>query len=357
MAYADSLMDIAKKNTIAPTDVAFDESKGVAGRVSALTNSASPLMETARTKAKQYSASRGLLNSTLAGQAGEQAVIETATPIANADAGLYQQQSLTNQTARNNALTQNANNALTAGAQGSQMDVSQDQASKSLMEQARQFGVTSGQNQQQIDARNTQFDKTLTEQGRQFDTTRTDNASMFDRELGEKARQFGLTQNQQMGLAQMDVDSKAALAKTERDYKTEIQSSANIANAWGTLMQGIAAIQTDPTLDGDTKKTLIENNLGSSARTANSGKRLRAARLMCPICSSSTWSGRPRPERRRRLPARTPTTHRRTRRATRGRTTHAPRSPSRRLAETRCMGAAGAVIADACSTACRCRVQ
>lgn len=261
MAYADSLMDVARKNTITPTDVAFDESKGVAGRVSALTNSASPLMETARTKAKQYSASRGLLNSTLAGQAGEQAVIETATPIANADAGLYQQQSLTNQTARNSALTQNANNALTAGVQGSQMDVSQDQASKSLMEQARQFGVTSGQNQQQIDARNAQFDKTLTEQGRQFDTTRTDNASMFDRELGEKSRQFGLTQDQQMGLAKMNVDSKMALAKVEQDYKTEIQSSANIANAWGTVMQGIAAIQTDPTLDGDTKKTLIENNL------------------------------------------------------------------------------------------------
>ncbi len=288
---ANTLLDLAKNNQIKPDETQFDESKGVAGRVASLTSSASPLMQTARTRAAQNSASRGLLNSTLGAQAGEQAVIETATPIANADAGLFQQQSLANQAARNSANTQNANNTLTAGIQGAQLDVSQEQSNKGLMEQARQFdtgltqrqsefGVTSGQTQQQIDAQKAQAaaalaqqQAQLAEQGRQFDTSRSDNLAMFDRELSQKAEQFGLTQQQTMALAQMDVDTKLKMADLEAKYKNEIQSSANISNAWGTVMQGISAIQTDPNLDEATKKVLIENNLASFGAFSNFWKK------------------------------------------------------------------------------------
>lgn len=287
MSYQNDLMAIQGANKIAPSETQFDETKGVAGRVASITNSASPLMQTARTRAKQSAAKSGLLNSSIAGQAGEQAVIETATPIANADAGLYQQQSLTNQAARNAANTTNANNALTAATQGSQLDVSQEQAKGSLLEQARQFdtstkqkdtqfGVTSGQNQQQIDAQREQAaaqlaqqKAQLTESGRQFDTSRTDNLAMFDRELTQKAEQFGLTQQQTMTLAQMDVDTKLKMADLEAKYKNEIQSSANISNAWGTTMQGISNIQNNPELDGPAKTVLIQNQLDSFKAFSN----------------------------------------------------------------------------------------
>ena len=284
MPYADSLTDLAEKNKIDPALGTFDESKGVAGRVQSITSSGSPLMQTARTRAAQQSASRGLLNSSIGAQAGEQAVIETATPIANADAGLYQQQGLANQSAKNAAATQNANNKLTAGVQGSQLDVSQDQASKSLMEQARQFGVSSGMQQQQIDNQRTQASASLTEGARQFDSSRKDNAAMFDRELSEKARQFGLTQDQQIALANLDVNTKVKLAEIEASYKKSIQSSANISNAWGTMMEGIAAIQTNPNLDENTKAALINNNLASFSAFSNFWRKATAARPMCRTC-------------------------------------------------------------------------
>lgn len=282
--YADTLTGLQQANTIKPTLGTFDESKGVAGRVGSITSQASPLMETARTRAKQRAASSGLMNSSIAAQAGEQAVIETATPIATADANLFQQQNLTNQQASNAAATQNANNALTAGVQGSQLDVSQDQSKRSLMEQARQFdtstaqrdsqfGVTSAQQQQQIDNQRNQASAQLGENARQFDRSRADNVAMFDRELGEKARQFGLTQDQQMSLARMDVDTKLKLAEIEAGYKQEIQGSANISNAWGTTMQGIAAIQGNPNLDEATKATLINNNLASFQAFSNFWKK------------------------------------------------------------------------------------
>lgn len=300
-----SLLDLAKTNQIAPVTQDFDESKGVAGRVQSITSKASPLMQTARTRAAQNSASRGLLNSSIGAQAGEQAVIETATPIANADANLFQQQSLTNQAAKNAANTQNANNTINAGTSGAQLDVNERQAEATRAEQARQFNTSSGQQQQQIDAQREQFAQQLgmtqqdmdlrrnqltqqqqqfladldqrkaqlTEQGRQFDTSRTDNLSMFDRELSQKAEQFGLTQTQQMALANLDVDTKLKMADLEAKYKQEIQSSTNIANAWGSTLQNIAAIQTDPNLDGNTKDILIANNRDSFEAFSNFWKK------------------------------------------------------------------------------------
>lgn len=217
----DELADVAAKNQIAPVTQDFDESKGVAGRVNQITSSGSPLMETARTRAAQASSRRGLQNSTLGVQAGEQAVIETATPIANADASLYQQQRLTNQTAQNNAAVVNANNAIQSATTGRQMDLSDTQQQRSLMEQARQF-----------------------------DGTRSENA-----------RQFDATTAQRMDLAKLDVDSRKELANIEAQFKNQIQNNTNISQAWGTMMDTIQRIQNNPELSPEAKSTLIQNNL------------------------------------------------------------------------------------------------
>jgi hypothetical protein len=310
--YQSSMTELAKKNQIQPVTQDFEEDKGVAGRINTLTSTSqvAPLMKTAQTQAKQAAASRGLMNSSLGVQAGQQAVINSALPIAQADASLYQQQSLTNQNARNAAGTQNASNAIAAGTRGLELDAQEGQFGRSLMEQARQFdtnqtltrdmfgsddsfrkaqlaqqqqqfGVTSGQSQQQIDAQRDQFaagqqltremfstddafrNAQLAQQQGQFDATQRANLGMFDRELAQKAEQFGLSQAQQIMLANMDVDSKLKLAEVEAQFKNEIQSSANISNAWGTVMQGIAQIQGNPELDANAKNTLIQNNLDS----------------------------------------------------------------------------------------------
>ena len=62
----------------------------VAGGVQKLTSTRNPLLTAARTKSRQRPAARGILNSSLAEQAGAQAVIETATPIAAEDAAAEQ---------------------------------------------------------------------------------------------------------------------------------------------------------------------------------------------------------------------------------------------------------------------------
>ncbi|MEY3252681.1 MAG: hypothetical protein RL227_1654, partial [Pseudomonadota bacterium] len=219
----DELSEVARSNQIAPVLQDFDESKGVAGRVNSITSSGSPLMETARTRAAQTTAKRGLMNSSIGTQAGEQAVIETATPIANADASLFQQQRLTNQTAANNAATVNANNNIQAATTGRQMDLSDTQQQRSLMEQARQFDGTKSEN----------------------------------------ARQFDATTSQRMDLAKLDVGSRKELANIEAAFKNQIQNNTNISQAWGTLQEAISKIQNNPELDPATKAQLIQNNLDS----------------------------------------------------------------------------------------------
>jgi hypothetical protein len=71
----------------------------VAGQLEGLLAKESPYMQAAQTGAKQSAASKGLLNTTMAATAGQKAAIESALPIAQADAGYFQQQELAKQQA------------------------------------------------------------------------------------------------------------------------------------------------------------------------------------------------------------------------------------------------------------------
>jgi len=63
----------------------------VEGRLPGLLASGSPYIQGAQQRAKEYAASRGLLNTTMAATAGERAAIESALPIAQQDAGAFQE--------------------------------------------------------------------------------------------------------------------------------------------------------------------------------------------------------------------------------------------------------------------------
>jgi hypothetical protein len=79
------------------------ENETVQGQLRNILDEDSKLMQTARTRGLQTGAARGLLNSSMAAQAGEQAVIDTAMPIAGADAAAYRQAAGKNVAAQNEA--------------------------------------------------------------------------------------------------------------------------------------------------------------------------------------------------------------------------------------------------------------
>lgn len=72
-----------------PTAWNITDDQTVAGQVNKLTSQNSPLMEIARTNAKQSANERGLVNSAMAVSAGETAAYQAALPIATQDAATY----------------------------------------------------------------------------------------------------------------------------------------------------------------------------------------------------------------------------------------------------------------------------
>lgn len=75
----------------------------------------SPYMQNAEYMGKQYASSRGLLNSSLGAEAAQRSAIQSALPIAQQDAQLFQTQSLANQQATNAARQFGAQAQNTAG--------------------------------------------------------------------------------------------------------------------------------------------------------------------------------------------------------------------------------------------------
>lgn len=73
------------------------QSESVSDRVNSITSQDSPLMATARASGERAAAARGLQNSSIAGQAAQQAVITAATPMASQEAAQAATENQSNQ--------------------------------------------------------------------------------------------------------------------------------------------------------------------------------------------------------------------------------------------------------------------
>lgn len=250
----DNYQKLSTGAQIAPVTQDFDEDKSTAGRVNSIINTGSPLMKTAATKAAQAMQARGLRNSSMAVQAGQQAVIETALPIAQTDANLFQQQALANQNARNTAAQFNSNTKATVGLAGMDAARQESQFGRSLLEQARQFNVDQGN-------KGTQFDKTLAlqrdtlssntaaeaaklaEGARQFDVSSATGQSQFAQELASQRDQFNQNlafQREQMG-AGTELD-RARLAESVRQFDAQaVQQQQQFVQNLGLQREQLAA--------------------------------------------------------------------------------------------------------------------
>lgn len=102
---ADPSVSSAKTTTYDPTLRTVNPgTETVSGQLSKILSEDSPYLTQARGGAMDYANSRGLLNSTMAAEAGESAAIKAALPVASADANVY-----------GNAATQNQQVSNTAG--------------------------------------------------------------------------------------------------------------------------------------------------------------------------------------------------------------------------------------------------
>lgn len=168
----------------------------------------SPLMQQAANKAKMAANSRGLINSSMAVQAGQAAVMDRAMPIAQYDAGAN-----TNVLSTNQANTQQTNvfNA------GQQQDVNKFNAS----------------NEQQ----NNQFNAS------EANKTSIVNASETNKILAQM----------------MDQETRKQLADIEASYKVLMQTEASASSLYQQSVKNISEILMSPDLTPEAKTAAVNN--------------------------------------------------------------------------------------------------
>ena len=133
-------------NTYGAQSLDVSDDMTVQGQIDSIINKNSPLMQTAQTGAKKDAQKRGLLNSSMAVGAGQEALIKQALPIAQADAKTHFTAAGVNQAADNRATEFNAG-------QQNQGVILQEQGKQSLnnIDATTQQGLTLGEQKRTSD--------------------------------------------------------------------------------------------------------------------------------------------------------------------------------------------------------------
>lgn len=257
----------------------WDESMSAAGRLNSMLDANGALMQSAALRGKQAAARMGLGSSTMAAEAMQKAMIDSATPFATTDAQLYNQQQLANMSEANkwdtldldrlqndrqyaaqmgleyDKLQQNAQQfadkmgldwaglqqnerleVMKLAQQESQFSRSQGQEltiagmqfamdDKRLSQQDKQFMQQLGMDQQRIDAQISQFEKQfgmdrdkMSQQDRQF----YDGLQLEKTKIDNQATQFQTEWENRFSLATMEKDGKIELAKMDADNRVAL---------------------------------------------------------------------------------------------------------------------------------------
>lgn len=187
---------------------AVDQNELMSKGVENLISKDSGLMQQAAGSAKVAANSRGLLNSSMAVQAGQAAVMDRAMPIAQYDAGA------TTNVLNNNLGNQQQTNTFNAG---NQQDVNKFNAS----------------NQQQ---------------NNQFNADKQNNNNIVN--ASEQNKLLAQT---------IDTETKKQLADVEASYKVLMQSEASAQSLYQASVKNISEIMMNPDLTAEAKTAAVNN--------------------------------------------------------------------------------------------------
>lgn len=235
--------------------VATSEVQGretTAGQLNELLSSSSPYLQQARGRATQYSASRGLQNSSIAGQAGEQAAIAAAAPIAESTAGAYERREL--------ARLDSTNQFGLVREQGNVSSRLQSEGHTQTMEQQAAAGNISSRLQQE------QAAQRLIEQSAAGDIASRQMMEQFGFDSRFSAQE-NIQRLQQLA-AQGDLEAKARLENFQNQSRLLTQETEA---QYQTQQRDIAAKQWAAQFDAATQKELQGFDLATRERMQAAG--------------------------------------------------------------------------------------
>ena len=221
----------------------------VAGQVAGIINQNSPLMQQARAGAMSAANDRGLINSSLAVGAGQNAVLNAATPIATSDANVYGNAANINTNTANSLAASNAA-ALNAARQQEQA-LAQDTAKSQLsantqlslgqLDAMTKSSIASGSNATQLATAtlNSETQKSIANLNAQTDTYK----------------------------ANLSAGTQTQVANIEANYKTLMQSSVLASQAMQDYTKNIYAIENNTNMDAATKQAAYDTEASNLKAT------------------------------------------------------------------------------------------
>jgi hypothetical protein len=205
----------AEASTATAATRAVDDNELMSTQVNKIIAQDSPLMQQAGTEAKKQANARGLLNSSMAVQAGQEAVMNKAMPIAQYDAGV-----------NTNVLDKNLSNT----------------------QQTNVFNAGQTQDVSKFNANNQQ-------QNNQFNAGEANKMAIVN-----------ASESNDILAQMMDQQSKLQLADIEASYKTLMQAEASAMTLYQQSVKNISEILMNPDLTA-AAKTAAVNNQNSLLKT------------------------------------------------------------------------------------------
>lgn len=226
----------------------------VQGQLADITSKDSPLMQQAARRANEQMTSRGLLNSSIAVGAGQDAVLNSALPIAQQDASTYNTANLKTVDANNAALNFGANASNQASLAGAQLgtDVSKTNA---------QFGNAA---QEQAATAANQASLANLDVSSKQQLSAADIASREKLGLLNSATQkelASLDSATRLQLQNMDAQSRYQISTIENQYRQLLQANTNAASTYSQAVNAIGNISANPNLTPQAKDNAIATQM------------------------------------------------------------------------------------------------
>lgn len=270
----------------------------VSGQIKKLLEDDSPILQAAKSRAQQYSAGRGLQNSTMAAQAGETALIQTATPIASQDAQANAQRTSQNlQTVNQFGLNQQQSDLNTS----SQKTLIQEQGSvnerlqtlgadQEIMRLREQGTINERLQTMDQNFRSIQSDldrgAALTLEDKRFQTNQALVIAEYAQRAGlssQEASQEITKLNQQHQNTLREINEQAKSSAAEMGPKLQAQYLASVTDRMNAASQEISGIYTTQGLKADQQKTAVDN---ARARLTSDLAQLQTYYSQSPIWDS-----------------------------------------------------------------------
>jgi len=242
------------------------EQQTVQGQLQGIIASNSPLMQQAQTTALQQMNKRGLLNSSMAVGAGQQAVISQALPIASADAAAYQTQNKFNAEQANVAAAANqaaTNEASKFGATAENVAAAANQAATN---EASKFGASAANTAElsNVSATNRAAEFGASAENTAASQTATDINKNVNLMLDEsmKVALANADSNTKIALQNIDATTRKDITDLEATYKVKMQATQSANEIFQQTTANISKIMENPDLTVAAKQAGVNMQKG-----------------------------------------------------------------------------------------------